>query len=323
MRNATMLVVLVTLFVPHVSHVSAQRADPIFTFHNAFWPNMHHFLYVLGRARAGTRDAQRRAVVEAPRDAEAIAGATEAERRAWEAAVEAYQRGLSTKDPIFDDEMISATRELASAGDAPMLEGRALDPELRAALEAAAPVYRKIWWPNHHKANRARSEEVTALLEKYGAAVRDGVTRAYGEEWPAGGQPIQMSGYANWAGAYSTRRGLIVMSSLDPGNAGTFGLESVFHEVMHQWKIRALFEDEAKRQGKRLPRDLPHASIFYTAGEVTRRVVPGHVTYAEANGMWKGGSFAPFKAALDRAWLPWLDGKGTRAEAIAALISQL
>jgi hypothetical protein len=112
------------------------------------------------------------------------------------------------------------------------------------------------------------------------------------------------------------------MSSLDPGQAGTLGLEGAFHEAAHQWDedVIALLNAEAKRQDTRVPNALWHAMIFYTAGDAVRREIPGHKTQAEDNDMWSRGPFAPFKDELDRAWLPWLDGKGTRDEAIAALI---
>ena len=32
----------------------APAQETLFTFRNEFWLNLHHFLYVLGRARAGT-----------------------------------------------------------------------------------------------------------------------------------------------------------------------------------------------------------------------------------------------------------------------------
>jgi hypothetical protein len=44
-----------------------------------------------------------------------------------------------------------------------------------------------------------------------------------------------VSGYSNWAGAYSTSGPLLVISSLLPTNHGDAGLELVFHEAMHQW----------------------------------------------------------------------------------------
>jgi len=59
--------------------------------------------------------------------------------------------------------------------------------------------------------------------------------------------------------------------------------------------------------------------IFYTAGEALRRAVPGHVPYAEKNGVWARGK-EPVKRALDSAWRPWLDDKITSEQAIADLV---
>ena len=45
------------------------RSSPIFVFHSdEFWLNLHHFLYVLGRAENKTRDSSREAVAGAPTD---------------------------------------------------------------------------------------------------------------------------------------------------------------------------------------------------------------------------------------------------------------
>ena len=44
----------------------AQAAGPIFRFESdGFWLNLHHFLYVLGRAEAKIADAKREAVAGA------------------------------------------------------------------------------------------------------------------------------------------------------------------------------------------------------------------------------------------------------------------
>ena len=62
--------------------------------------------------------------------------------------------------------------------------------------------------------------------------------------------------------------------------------------------------------------------IFFTAGDAVRRVIPGHVPYADAFGVWNRG-FAAFKAPLQETWKPYLDGTGTRDEAIAALVARV
>jgi hypothetical protein len=64
-----------------------------------------------------------------------------------------------------------------------------------------------------------------------------------------------------------------------------------------------------------------HALIFFTAGEAVRRIAPDYVPYAAANGVWNRG-YDRIKPAVDQAWKPYLDGGGTRDEAIAALIAR-
>jgi len=49
-------------------------------------------------------------------------------------------------------------------------------------------------------------------------------------------------------------------------------------------------------------------------------VSPTHVPYAELNGLWRQKGLGSFKAALDAAWKPYLDGKGTLDNALIALL---
>lgn len=308
---------------PSPAPQALQPGAPIFRFStDGFWLNLHHFLYVLGRAESKAADAGREAVAGAPADAaRGVATLTTAERAQWAAAVSVYAAGLSQKDTVFDEPVYAMTSALAAAGDAPALTARAgLDAEAAAALERVAEIYRKTWWPAHRAANRAWVASLEPLLAEHGAAVLHYITRAYELPWPAGGYPVNISAYTNWAGAYSTAGNLLVMSSLSRGNDGLHGLEIVFHEAMHQWDdpvFDALLE-KARGLGIRISRGITHAMIFYTAGEAVRNVVPAHVPYAEAAGVWERG-MARFRPGLEEAWKPWLDGRGTRDQALAAL----
>jgi hypothetical protein len=78
-----------------------------------------------------------------------------------------------------------------------------------------------------------------------------------------------------------------------------------------------LLRTHARQIGKLTPRDLSHAMIFYTSGEALRRAVPSHVTIGDA-GVWQRG-LGRFLDALRKEWQPWLDGRGTRNEALARL----
>jgi hypothetical protein len=166
--------------------------------------------------------------------------------------------------------------------------------------------------------------EIQALVQRHGAAVLVYITHAYELPWASDGYPVHLSGYSNWAGAYSTTGSLLVVSSLDRSTQGLSGLETVFHEGMHQWDetINGLLFAEARRTNKRIPRGLSHAMIFFTAGEAVRQVMPDYTPVAEAYGVW-GRGMEPLRAALQDTWKLYLEGTGTREEAIRALVARV
>jgi hypothetical protein len=308
--------------------VPAQAPPPsaaIFRFEaDEFWLNLHHFLYVLGRAEAHTRDASRAAVAGAPAEVKNNSGdLTEPERTTWNESVTTYAKGLSLKDAVFDESLSEITRSLADAGDARSLSGRQIDPNVRMTLERAAPIYRKVWWPKHQAANRAWELETRPLLDRHGPAILRFVTNAYQMQWPQSGYPVHLSAYSNWAGAYSTRGNLLVVATNpDAGDRGLYGLETLFHEAMHQWDeaMDSVLHHAAGGMDKPLPRDLSHALIFFTAGEAVRSVAPEHIPYADKFFVWSRGMM-PLKEALEQTWKPYLAGHGSRDEALAALVA--
>ncbi len=306
----------------HLTAQSAHRA-PIFRFEtDEFWLNLHHFLHVLGRAENQAPDAGRRAVQNAPRDvAQAQDQLSDGDRAVWRDAVTFYARGPSQRDLVFNRGLIALTSALGAADDAAALGGISADTAVARLLERAAPIYRAHWWPGHRAANVARRDEALESVARHGEAILTRITKAYGMSWPADGYPIHYAGYTNWAGAYSTFGDLLVVSSLDPGQRGALGLETLFHEAMHQWddEMNQLLRGHAQILGVTVPERLSHALIFFTAGDATRRAVPGHVPYAVAEGVWDRG-WGGLKQALDETWQPYLEGRGTRDEALAALV---
>ena len=297
---------------------------PIFVFKtDGFWLNLHSFLYVLGRDQNGAPDRTRAVVAGAPADQnQGLTSATSADAQAWRDAVASYAGGLSKLDAVFDAGMIDVTAALSRLreSDAPPAT---LPPDVRATVERVAPIYRKTWWPAHRAANEAWLASIKPLLDRHGQTVLTFITNAYRMSWPSAGFPVNVSAYSNWAGAYSTRRNLLVIAS-HPTQRGPHGLEAAFHEAMHQWDdpMDNALTRAAQEQGKRVPPQLSHAIMFYTAGEAVRRVIPGHVPLGEAAGVWDRG-LKPFRAAVVDVWKPYLDGKGSRDEALAALIRRL
>jgi hypothetical protein len=300
----------------------AQSGSPIFRFEtDGFWLNLHHFLYVLGRVEARMPDIKRDAVAGAPADeGEGLKALSNSERQAWRQAVTAYAIGLSKLDTTFDRPVYDVTNALRRASPDRDVASLQIDVAVTEALDRAAPIYRKAWWPRHRAANRQWLQSMQAPLQKYGPQILAFVTRAYQEPWMAGGFPVNISGWANWAGAYSTYDSLLVIATLNRGNQGLHGFEIMFHEAMHQWdeEIDARLLRIARANKLKFNDLLSHAMIFYTTGEAMKSVVPTHVPYAEVAGIWKG-RMGSFKPALDAHWQPYLDGKTTLDEALLAL----
>jgi hypothetical protein len=303
---------------------SAQQTaagSPIFVFKtDGFWLNLHSFLYVLGRDRLGVPDRTRETVAGAPADQEqGLTKASEGDDQIWRDAVTSYAGSLSKLDAVFDAGMIDVTAALSRLDDQAPLP-TTLPSDVRATLERAAPIYRARWWPAHRASNQAWLASIQALLDRHGQAILKFITNAFGTTWPSAGFPVNVAAYSNWAGAYSTRGNLLVVAS-HKSQRGALGFEAVFHEAMHQWdnQMYAALSKEAQRLGRRVPPDLSHALVFYTAGEAVRGVIPGHVPLGEAVGVWNRG-LKPFRTAVVEVWKPYLDGRGSREEALAELI---
>jgi hypothetical protein len=141
---ATLIVSL--LLASNATASTAQRPPrpAFFTFEtDEFWLNLHHFLYVLGRAEAKLPDATNPAVAGAQPDAErGFRTLTRDEQQVWTAAVRSYASGLSPLSNL-DRVMVQVTRELANLDDVPALLGSGTrDEALAAVVERAAAVSR-------------------------------------------------------------------------------------------------------------------------------------------------------------------------------------
>jgi hypothetical protein len=303
--------------------VQKEQSKSIFIFHtDEVWLNLHHFLYVLGRAQNKTFDSSREAVNKAPAAQEkGLAMLSVSERSAWNEAVAVYAASFSKKDLVFDDPMPAVAKVLAQAGEGRLPANTMIDTTIVSALQRAEPIYRKAWWREHKGANEAYHSSIQKLVQQHGPTVLDFITRSYQTTWPEAGYEVHLAAFSNWAGAYSTEGNLLVVSTLAEGNRELYGLEIVFHEAMHQSdpQILEALQTQARLQNKSVPRGLSHAMIFFTAGEAIRKVSAAHVPYAEHAGVWQRG-MSQFKQPLEQTWKPYLDGKGTRDEAMGELL---
>ncbi len=270
----------------------------------------------MARPRPGRPLSQR--LAQAP-----TAPFTPEERAAWDDAVRYYDRELASKDLLFGDGMIFIKYALVHTG----LDDPAIAPGLRAVLRAALPVYRSRFWPEHDRVNRAW---IAVVSERMAALAPDVIPRLeslYGTRWFATPERADVVWVGNWAGAYATDGPPhATMSSTHPGMQDQWlAAETVFHGYSH-----ILILDLQKRLETALGEDLKqhpvlwHAIQFYLTGEVVRAALARrNVVFTPASAGMFERAWPQYRQPITDAWGPYLDGRRTMDEAIAATVAAL
>ena len=296
----------------------------LFEYHSAFWVNLHHFLYERARGLNGY-DKGRAIVAAAVADTAGVERLDAAERRAWAEALEYYRVHLAPHD-LLERDMAGIKAALGDRENQPTLDGASIDDSLRLVLESVAPSYRRIWWPRHDAANRRWIAVTVPLIAAHGDTMARLVSLDFHVPWSTFLIRVDASAYSSWAGAYTTvYPDRITIASLDSSYLGSPAVEMLFHESLHTLtdSVDAALTAAAVRQGKRLPGDLVHAMIFYTAGDAAQRAMPGYQPYAYRLGIWSRGAFPGYLPDLRANWQPFLDGVAGFAESIDRVVAGL
>jgi hypothetical protein len=356
---------LLTVATPQIE--SSYGPLPVFEFHSGFWINLHHTLYQTAKQRAvsaapapnnkTTRPAQP-ALKTAPSSLSA------SEQKAWDDAISYYAANLAGQDLLFSTDMILLKNQLADFEDCDELSGvknkicnPGLPAKLTQILEAAAIVYRAHQWPEHDRTNRRWILRVAPLVREQGVGLSERLADIYQTRWPKAKIRVDVTAYANATGAYTTVDPLrVTISSTDARNQDSAALEVLFHEASHgiALPVQEAIIRECRQREKAIPRDLWHALIFYTTGEVIRPVMDaprsadssdapsskntaprgtpaaqdgsipggGYIPYAVREGLYQRG-WNEYLDLLTRFWQPYLDGKASYDDAIARMVSSL
>jgi hypothetical protein len=278
---------------PRTADSSLVGVTASLAFHSDFWLNLHHVLYAAAWDRPPAVTGPRRlAGASVPLDGEL----TPAERTAWDSAVDVYARAYRSRDLLFDTGMMDIKMALGRAGAD--LGSAPIPDDLRGALSAAAPVYRRHWWPAHDRANRAWIAQARRHLGALAPVVTPRLAALFRTPWPAAGTVrVDAVRVGNRQGAYtSTGPGWIVVSTSDPDIQDWAAAEILFHETSHLLidPVSRAIDAAAAGAHVDVPGVLWHVVLFYVAGEVTRQALADRgVTYSPY--LEKTGLF-------DRAW---------------------
>ena len=331
---------------------------PVFELHSGFWINLHHTLYYQARQPKSSWNPS------LPSASRGTAGSksgplSPAEQRAWDEAIAYYAANYADQNLAFSTELILLKNQLGDFEGCDELSGATekicdagLPAKLTRILEEAGSVYRAHLWPEHDRANRAWIASVAPLVREQGLGLAQRLADIYQTNWPSEKIRVDVTVFANSGGAYTTLEPLrLVVSSTDPRNQGRAALELLFHEASHQiaQTVEQAIVRECRQRRKPIPRDLWHALLFYTTGEVIKPVMQaenaaksvgsvssagadGHdrsrdsqgeyIPYAVREGLYQHGWSGYYKV-LTRFWQPYLEGHATFDDAIARMISAL
>ena len=343
-RALCMMFCLLLLFPAPPSHAQDELPAaplPVFEFHSGFWLNLHHTLYRIARTQRSSNTSANTSA-----NALGISNLSPAEQRAWSAALGFYSKTYADKDLTVSLEMILIKNQLGdfeTCEDLAGLKKKTCDAGLPATLtqtlDAAAPVYRAHLWQEHDRSNRHWIAAVAPLVRRNGLDLAHRLAEIYQTNWPRDRIRVDVASYASSTGAYTTLDPLrVTVSAADPRNQGAEALEVLFHEASHGIAdgVQDAIYRECRQREKPIPRDLWHALLFYTTGEIIRPLglsnadsassssssPSGYVPYAVREGLYKRG-WENYLRVLTQYWQPYLDGSVTYDDAIAHMVSAL
>jgi hypothetical protein len=322
---------------------------PVFELHSGFWVNLHHFLYLQARLINGTSSSVDNGRGKVPPDEAPVSliDFPAEEIRAWQAAVALYAKDLARRDLLLNGEMETINGRLSEMEACADLQGKSSDAcrsglqrDLVEALDRAAPVYRAHWWAQQDRANREWIAQVAPMVRQMGVELSGQLADVYQRPWPTGRLRVDVVWYGGPYGAYTSLNPIhVTLSSHDARNQGIYGFEVLFHESSHALAgaVTEAIAREFRERDKPIPRDLWHALLFYTTGELVRRdLAYGTMTftslqgtdpssyqpYAARFGLYSG-AWDRFRGMLDLYWRPYLDGKISFDTAVARLAAAL
>jgi len=286
-----------------------------FEFHSDFWLNLHHFLY-----EQALSDSKRSLNLAAD------------EKATWDKAVSFYRQNMTKHDLLMDRRMNDIDTELAEDETLPKLVVNGPDGALWDTLNSVAPVYRAHWWTDHDQSNRKFIAAAVPLVQHYGPTFIKQLTTVFETTWPKDPIRVDVSEYANWAGAYTYTYGWSrvheIVSSFDDSNQGNAALEVVFHEATHgivpsnSGRLADQISSASKTAGVHPPSDLFHIFIFYTAGELARRdLAIAYMPYAEKKHLYQD-QWARWHSSIAVYWKQHIDGTLSFNDAVNKIVEE-
>lgn len=141
--------------------------SPVFKFQDKFWINLHHFL----RSEAPRRSSGLN--LELP-----LTTFSPADRSAWESTLSVYS-DFAKRPYIFDQTFVQIDNALCMQSAPALTDTSVIEPRAVAALNAAAPIYRKRRWNLDHLENQQWIASHSPAIQKYAPSIRIRIARVF------------------------------------------------------------------------------------------------------------------------------------------------
>ncbi len=269
----------IILFLTVGLWLEAQPTDSIlantnyFKFHSNFWINLHHFLYQKAKGSQISKLQEDGLEFLDIGEEPIIDGLSNNDHEVLSNAILYYKQNLIQTSL---SRMGNLRDWLQDQSDYQLLEPFD-STQLTSILNSVSGIYRQNLWSIHHKQNQIVIQQHVEVIRNIEDETIDRLEDMAGYEWPDRKVRIDLTAYANWAGAYtpSGPDPQVYISTLDPGSFETFFIETVFHEGTHLLFSReSAFRSEiffmSKEKGIDFPRSLWHASQFYLTGRLVQ-----------------------------------------------------
>lgn len=306
---------------PCVDHIlyTTEHLD----FHSNFWINLHHYLY-----QKAKRIKQNKADTPNPWDAEQaiIDSFSPVQKQVHQTAINYYQEHMIELSLLWDLSLLNAQLSLFQGFN---IDNKPYQSTLFKVLNDVAPIYRQKLWPLHHQKNLAVLKAHQSDLTASEAQVIKKMEHFSGKNWPSRNTTrVDLTAYANWAGAYSTPLGYIYISSLDPDLKTSAFVEIVWHEAAHvlfDWEspIQQFVHQNKGDADNRTYRNIWHSVMFYLSGQAVKEYYQSqhkeHIILMRSKKIYHRYLTPTFIQALDA----WYQGKSSREDALQKVIKEI
>lgn len=278
-----------------------------FDFYINKWLNQHHFLYRIAEDLAKDSSSQLG-------DLPAFQELTVADLATATEAITYYQTHIIDKNLLFNSTLRTVKANLSQLPDQVSWKETSFEAALVAIWKAFEPVYEKYFWPSHSAKNEKTLEQHFDRITTFEGRALARLSQLAQAEWPAGKIRVDVSYYADWAGAYTSTQPLhIVISTASVGPEGDW-VETLFHEASHsliggrKGKVATTIKEIAAESELVIPRQLWHAVLFYFAGSVIQDLLGEEGVDYELF-MLREKVFGQYHEQLDRHMKPYLQGE--------------